>query len=201
MEFEKEITVEINCSFEDLIVILENNYFKLQEEYEMEDLYFINKNDKTEEDCLQLLNKCVLLRHIIEKDKDTKMLTYKYKEYNQKQEIIKQGKIKCGIDNLENAKELLEKLNFEPIIHIYNKSFVYANDTDELVIQCVNDKHIYIEIEEKCYYLSKTYESIKDMKRVIKKYEIPIKDKNYFVKKAEIELKESHTTKKLIQGA
>ena len=69
---------------------------------------------------------------------------------------------------------------------------VYANDKDELVIQEVNNKHIYIEIEDKCHYTKIVYNSIDEMKEVIKKYSIPIKNNNYFVKKAEIELKETY---------
>ena len=68
---------------------------------------------------------------------------------------------------------------------------VYSNDVDEFAVQVVNNKHIYIEIEEKGNYIEKTYKSIDEMIEVIKKYEIPIKNENYFVKKAEIELKEN----------
>jgi len=189
MNYEKEITVEIDTSLDKLINILEKNKFELKEEYDLNDIYMINNNDK-EEDLLNMLNKCVLIRNIIEEDKETKTLTYKYKEYNENKEIIKQGKINCIIDNIDNMKLLFEKLNFEELLRINDHMLVYANDTDELVIQNVNKKHIYIEIEDKCSYVNTVYNSIDEMKDVIKKYSIPIKGNNYFVKKAEIELKE-----------
>lgn len=68
---------------------------------------------------------------------------------------------------------------------------VYSNGNDEFVVQIVNNKHLYIEIEEKCNYTDKIYKTIDEMIDVIKKYDIPIKGDNYFVKKAEIELKET----------
>ena len=69
---------------------------------------------------------------------------------------------------------------------------VYATDKDELVIQNVNDKHIYIEIEDKCNYADRFYNSIDEMKEVIIRCSIPIKNNNYFVKKAEVELQETY---------
>ena len=191
MKFENEITVEIDTDLDSLIKLLESNGFTLKEEYDLKDIYMINKNDK-ENDFLSMLNKCVLIRDVIEQDKETKMLTYKYKEYNDKKEITKQGKIKCIIDDIEAAKLLFEKLNFEELIRINDHMLVYATDKDELVIQNVNDKHIYIEIEDKCNYADRFYNSIDEMKEVIIRCSIPIKNNNYFVKKAEVELQETY---------
>lgn len=191
MNYENEITVEVNTTLEDLISILENNGFKLKETYDLNDIYLINKVDK-KGDYLSMLNKCVLIRHIIEENKETKMLTYKYKEYNENKEITKQGKVKVKVDDIDNAKLLFEKLNFEELIRINDHMLVYATDKDELVIQNVNGKHIYIEIEDKCNYADRFYNSIDEMKAVIIDSKIPIKDNNFFVKKAEIELQETY---------
>ena len=190
MEFEDEITIEVDTDLDSLIKILESNGFELKEEYDLNDIYMINKNDK-KGDYLSMLAKCVLIRHIIEKDKETKMLTYKYKEYNDKKEITKQGKIKCKIDSIENSRAIFDGLGFERLIEIKDHMLVYANKEDELVVQNVNGKHIYIEIEDKCNYVDRVYNSIDEMKEVISKYSIPMKGSNYFAKKAEIELQES----------
>ena len=191
MKYEKEITVELDTSFEELEKILINNSFKEKERYTVNDIYLINRNDKNEKDYLKLLSKCVLIRHIIEKNKDTKKITYKYKEYNDKKEIIKQGKIDCNIDDINTGSELFKKLNFEELININDNMIVYSNNEDELVVQYVNNKHIHIEIEDKCHYINKEYKTIEELKEVITKYNIPIKNNDYFVKKAEIELKEN----------
>ena len=191
MNYEKEITVEVDISLEDLITILENKGFKLKETYDLNDIYLINRVDK-KGDYLSMLNKCVLIRQIIEEDKEIKMLTYKYKEYNEDKEIIKQGKVKVKIDDIDNSKLLFEKLDFEELIKINDHMLVYATDKDELVIQNVNNKHIYIEIEDECHYASRLYHSIDEMKDVIKNNDIPIKDNDFFVKKAEIELQETY---------
>ena len=192
MKYENEITVEVNISLDDLIKILEENGFKLKEEYDLNDIYLINRNDKdNNKDYLSMLNKCVLIRHVIQKDKEKKLLTYKYKEYNEKKEIIKQSKVTVKIDDIENSKLLFESLNFEELIRINDHMLVYATDNDELAIQNVNNKHIYIEIEDKCNYANRFYNSIEEMKKVITDNSIPIKNNDYFVKKAEIELQEN----------
>lgn len=191
MKYEKEITVEVNMSPRELKEYLNNMNFKIKEEYDLNDIYMCNKSlDKTN-DYLELLKNCILIRHVIEETKDKKIITYKYKEYNDEKEIVKQGKIDCVINSIDEAKELFEALNYEEMITINDHMIVYSNDIDEFVVQNVNNKHIYIEIEDKCNYIEKFYETVDDMKEVIKKYNIPIKDDNYFVKKAEIEMRES----------
>ena len=189
MDFEKEITVEVDCTLEELIRIIENKGFKLKETYDLNDIYLINKNEKRS-DYLTMLSNCVLIRDIIEENKETKMLTYKYKKYNDKKEIIKQGKVNVKIDDIENSKLLFENLGFEELIRINDHMLVYATDKDEFVIQSVNNKHIYIEIEDKCNYANRFYNSVDEMKSVIINNNIPIKNNNFFVKKAEIELQE-----------
>ena len=191
MNYENEITVEVDTGLEELINILESRGFKLKETYDLNDIYLISKNDK-KGDYLSMLNKCVLIRHIIEEDKETKMLTYKYKEYNENKEITKQGKVKVIIDDIDNSKLLFEGLGFEELIRINDHMLVYATDKDEFVIQNVNNKHIYIEIEDKCHYANRFYNSIEEMKNVINDNLIPIKNNDFFVKKAEIELQETY---------
>ena len=191
MNYESEITVDVCVDLSSLIKILEENGFELKEVYDLNDIYLINKNDR-EDDYLSMLNKCVLIRNIIEEDKETKLLTYKYKEYNENKEITRQGKVKVKIDDISNSKLLFEKLGFQELIRINDHMLVYATDKDELVIQNVNNKHIYIEIEDKCNYADRFYNSIDEMKKVITDNNIPIKNNDFFVKKAEIELQETY---------
>ena len=150
----------------------------------------LDKNYNNTENKLELLKHCILIRDIVGKDEETKKITYKYKEYNEKEEIVKQGKSDCEILDIEEAKNLFEALNYEELIRINDHIIVYSNNIDELAVQVVNNKHIYIEIEEKCNYINKKYNSLGEMKNVVSKYKIPIKEENYFVKKAEIELEE-----------
>lgn len=76
--------------------------------------------------------------------KSNKKITHKYKE------IDKNGKLDCDINNIEEAIELLKSFGFKEVIRLNDKLSVYSNKEDELVVQEVNDKYLYIEIEENC---------------------------------------------------
>ena len=190
MKYENEITVEVSIDYEKLKEKLFSNNFKIEEEYEVNDIYMLNKKSNNICEALDLLKNCVLIRDIIYEISIFKCITYKNNEYNEKKEIVKQGKIDCYINNVDDAIELFEALGYEKLIQIKDHIIVFSNSEDELAVQLVNQKHIYIEIEGKCKYIDKKYSSFDDMKNVIKKYNIPIKSKDYFVKKAEVELKE-----------
>lgn len=77
MKFEKEITVEVSCNIEELLKILKENDFELKEVYDVNDIYMIDKKYKNIEDKLELLKHTILIRDIIEENKETKQITLK----------------------------------------------------------------------------------------------------------------------------
>jgi len=187
MKFENEITVEVDTNLDNLILLLTKHNFKLKEKYSGNCGITLVKI----KEMYQLLKKCVLVRNLILSSGEKKLLTYKYKEYDEYKNIIRQAKLNLNVDDINTLVEILKLVDFKELIKINDDILVYSNDIDEINIQCVNNKHIYIEIESKCNYINKIYKTI-DMKNVIKKYNIPIKGENYFVKKAENELKETY---------
>ena len=189
MKYEKEITVEVSCDLEELKSILKKYNFKIIEEYDLNDIYMIDKNNMYHKDKLELLKYCILLRNIVENDKEKNIITYKYKEYDENNNILNQGKIDCKITSINEAKELFEAINYQELIRINDHIIIYGNETDEIALQLV-DNHIYLEIEENCDRINKKYKNIDEMKQVISKYNIPIKMNIYFIKKAQIALNE-----------
>lgn len=188
MKMEKEITVLVTCSYEELHKQLVNNNFQIIEEYEINDYYMIDKNINIKNlDKLEILKKCILVREIVD---NKKVLLYKYKKYANNGDIIEQGKIECPIFDVEKAICFMEAINYVKIFNIYDKCIVYANGKTELVVQLVNDKYIYIEMEDKSSHINRKYNSIIEMKSDLDSYNLPYKKDNYFVKKAEIELNE-----------
>ena len=190
MKYVDEITVEVSIDYESLREILYLSNFNIVEEYDVKDIYMLDKKTLGINEPAQLLKNCVLIRDIKYKTENFKCITYKNKEYNDKKEIVKHSKIDCYIKSVSDAIELFEALNYERLIDIYDHIIVFSNGYDELSVQIVNNKHIYIEVESKCSYIDKKYCSYDEMKNVIKKYNIPIKNEEYFAKKAEIELME-----------
>lgn len=195
MKYTNEITVELSLTKDKLSKLLKDNGFKLVEVYDVIDTYMINKDYINYLNPITILKNSIIIRNIITKTKDIKKIIYKYKEYNDKLEIIKQGKTECSIDYINEAINLFKKINYQEIINIKDHISVYTNGIDEINIEEVNNKHIYLEIEQECSNILKKYSSINKMKEVIKKYNIPIKTEDYFVKKAIIEFNEKNNLK------
>ena len=190
MTIEKEITVETNLSIKELDKALKEKGFKVVKEYDVIDKYMVQKYQVTIDNYLETLSKSVLIREI-KSDVNQKLLMYKYKKYNKENEIVKQGSIKCPVESLEKAEELLNALEYSKLLDINDHVIVYTNEETELHVQEVNNKHTYIEMELTCNTLDKKYINVDDMIKDLEKYNIPYDSSNYFVKKAEIELKEN----------
>ena len=85
----------------------------------------------------------------------------------------------------------MKAINYKILFKIYDKCIVYANEFTELAVQLVNDKYIFIELEDRCNHINRFYNTIDEMKDDLDKYNLPYNKDNYFVKKAELILDET----------
>ena len=179
MKLEQEITVLVTCTYSELDELLKKQNFVRQEEYDVIDIYMvpvsINVNSIPR---LELLQNCVIIRTIQEKTKTLNMLLYKYKEYASNGDILKQGKVKCHIKDTREAKLFMEAVRYKKLLNINDHCIVYKKDNIEICVQLVNQKYIFIELEDK------ENADITMMKKVLNSLDLPIKKDNYFVKKA-----------------
>jgi len=188
MKYENEITVQVTCNYEELHSLLIKQGFKIIEKYTIIDEYLISKDyDFKNKNYLDILKECVIVRYI---ENTLKELLYKYKEYNNNGDILKQAKVSCKVNDIKEASNFMKTIGYKELIHIQNNSVVYTNDKIELAVQLVNDKYIFIELEDKSEYLNKTYSSIEEMKEEINLYNLPIVKDKYFAKKAAIILED-----------
>lgn len=189
MKKEIEITVRVNVSYEKLKEELKQNNFIKKEEYIVNDSYLINSLiNITDMKSLDILKKCVLVRDIVG---ILKQLLYKYKKYDSNGDIIEQGKIKCPVTDINKAMEFMNAIGYEKLFDIHDKCIVFANDKTELVVQLVNDKYIFIEMESEPQYINRKYENVDELKDDICSYNLSIDKSNFFVKKAELILNET----------
>ena len=188
MKMETEITVLVKCDYDTLKNELFKNKFQIKEEFELKDDYMINKDiDLSKLSKLEILQKCILVRDIVNIKKE---LLYKYKKYAPNGDIIEQGKVECPVTDIAKAIKFMESINYHKLFSIYDKSIVFANEETELAVQLVNDKYIFIEMESVCEYVNRKYNSVEELKEDINRYNLPIDNTNYFVKKAELILDE-----------
>lgn len=189
MKKEIEITVRVNVSYEKLEEELKRNNFIKKEEYIVNDSYLINSSiNITDMKSLDILKKCVLVRDIVG---ILKQLLYKYKKYDSNGDIIEQGKIKCPVTDINKAMEFMNAIGYEKLFDIHDKCIVFTNDKTELVVQLVNDKYIFIEMESEPQYINRKYENVDELKDDMCSYNLSIDKSNFFVKKAELILNET----------
>ena len=147
--------------------ILKKYKFNIVDKYTINDIYMIPVDiDIYKLHNLEILSKCVIIRDIPNIEK---ILLYKLKKYASNGDILFQKKIECPI---------------------FDESIVYSNNIIEFTVQIVNNKYIFIEMEQNGMYFNKNYCSVQDLKNELEKYNLPYDKKNYFVKKAEIMLNE-----------
>lgn len=193
MKMETEITVLVKSDYNTLKRILKENEFQKKEEYELEDTYMIDNNiDLSKLSKLEILQKCILVRNIVNIKKE---LLYKYKKYAPNGDIIEQGKVECPVLDIDKAIDFMKSINYKKLFKIYDKCIVYANKETELIVQLVNDKYIFIEMEDNCEHINRHYNSVEELKEDLNRYQLPIDTSNYFVKKAELILNEQIKSK------
>ncbi len=188
MQMETEITVLVKTDYETLKKELKTYGFQEKEKYTVNDVYLIDGTiDILKMKSLDILKNCVLVRDIVGIEKD---LLYKYKKFDTNGDIIEQGKVECPIIDVGKAIQFMKMIKYKKLFNIVDNCVVFANDTTELVVQLVNSKYIFIEMESKCEYIKKEYKNVNDLKNELCRYNLSIDSSNFFVKKAEIILNE-----------
>lgn len=186
MKKEREITVLVKTDYDTLKKELEKNNFQIVEEYELNDIYMIDKNIEISQlSSLDILWKCILVRDVVNIEK---ALVYKEKKYAENWDIIEEWKVECPITDISKAVDFMSSINYETLFEIHDECKVFANGESELVVQLVNNEYIFIEMESECRHINRSYNSIDELKDDINRYNLPIDTTSYFVKKAKIVL-------------
>lgn len=190
-----EITVSINCSLQEIYNLLENKGFSIVDKYNMEDIYYIQKDIDIKKQAIEeILKNYVLIRKVTQFISDNfvdsynvNKLIFKSKEIASDGSIIRQDKKDCIIKYIYEGIEFIEALGYKELMTIKEKAIVYRKDDLQLVIKDVENSENLIEIETK--ENNEKLDTIDKLKNIVRELQIPIKANNYFVKKAEIELK------------
>ena len=184
MNFEKEITVSVNASKDKLINFLNTSNYKKVDSYCVSDIYYVPNDIDLNENPLQILKKSILVRSI---DDKKHYLLYKFKEYDENENIINQGKAKVQIFSKQDANIFLNTIGYKELIRIVDFIDVYEKDGLQICVEHVNDKYLFIEIEE-----NDKYDTIEKMIKCLEKTKIDYDKSNYFVKKAKIIFEEKY---------
>lgn len=185
---ELELCVKSNVSFDKLIKIMKDRGFHIQEDFQMNDIYMIKKEEKISfKNRNNILNDYLLIRETVGK---RIMLILKHKEINDKNEIVNQKSVKCPITDINKGYDFLVALNYKKMFELKDHNVLLSNGKNEIYIQNVEKLGTYIEMEQKNLLLENNNgNNIDEMIDILNSYDLPFNKNNYFVKKSEDMLK------------
>ena len=188
LKYENEITVIVNCEYEELSNILRAQGFNITNELRLVDTYLFDGN----QDIYNTPNAEILRNYVLVRvpSNNTPQITYKYKEINEDGSILKQGKANCDVKDEKQAINLLECLGYKKCFVIDNDIKFYEKDDARLVAAYVNDEYLCLE------YSGVGEQTIEEVIGDFKKLGVPYDENNYFVNKAMMELDKIKLKKK-----
>ena len=139
MKKELEICVKSLDSFEILKDKLLSMGFVIQEDFYLDDIYFVKKDEKLK-DKMDLLFNYILIRKRVGKEI---MFMIKKKVNNVT------NSIKCPIKDMESGYKFLEELGYRELIRLKDHNVLFTNGKNEIYIQDVENLGVYVEMEQK----------------------------------------------------
>ncbi|MEC6747394.1 CYTH domain-containing protein [Marinilactibacillus sp. XAAS-LB27] len=175
-----EVTVLVTVNYKDLHNVLIQKGFKKMESFELEDYYYQKENmDFSKMSRMELLSKTLILRCV---NRVSSKLIVKNKVMDA-EKILSQSEVSCDVASYQDAKNLLEALDFKQWVHLRNECSVYSNNTLSLIVQNVNSKYLFIEIEFQSNDGVNQFEDLAELTEALKRYGLPINTNNLFIKK------------------
>lgn len=146
---ETEITVEILDDVNDLIEMLKNKNFSLEDEFDMIDYYFSKDDTETLKklEYLDIINHSFLVRQIIGNDNSVNIM-FKSKELDDKGNVIAEEKVKTPVENLDKAIKIFKLSGLNNWCEIKQHMLVFKRGETEFAIQIVDGLGSFIEYEE-----------------------------------------------------
>ena len=180
---EKEICLKSNVSFEEIKNIMFDIGFKVQEDFQMNDIYMINKDVDISLDNKDIIFKDnILVRETVGK---RTLLVNKIKKLDDSGVVIGERKVKCPIADSLSGYNFLCSIGYKKVFELKDHNLLVTNGVNEIYIQDVERLGTYIEMEQKNLLLKNTNgDTIEELVNTIKKYNLPLDYSDISVKKA-----------------
>ena len=180
---EKEICLKSNVSFEEIKNIMFDIGFKVQEDFQMNDIYMINKDVDISLDNKDIIFKDnILVRETVGK---RTLLVNKIKKLDDNGVVIGERKVKCPIADSLSGYNFLCSIGYKKVFELKDHNLLVTNGVNEIYIQDVERLVTYSEIEQKNLLLKNTNgDTIEELVNTIKKYNLPLDYSDISVKKA-----------------
>lgn len=176
MKKELEICVKALDSFDIVKDKLFSLGFIIQEDFYLDDIYFVNREVVVTNDKEKLFSNYILIRNRVGKE----VMFMIKKKINGVT-----SSTKCPIKDIESGYNFLEGLGYKELLRLKDHNVLFTNGKNEIYVQDVDDLGVYIEMEQKNLKLSNNNgDTIEKMIDNLNKYNFNIDKTNYFRKKA-----------------
>ena len=175
---EKEICLKSNVPFEELKNFMFDKGFKVQEDFQMNDIYMIGKDVDITLD----FKDNILVRETVGK---RILLVNKIKELDDNGVVIGERSVKCPITDSLSGYNFLCSIGYKKVFELKDHNILVTNGVNEIYLQDVEGLGTFIEMEQKNLLLKNTNgATIEELVANIKKYDLPLDYSNISVKKA-----------------
>lgn len=183
MKKELEICVRSLVRFEELKAKMMDMGFKVQEDFQLNDIYMIENDREISMDVADdILSNYVLVRETVGK---RIMLVLKNKKINENGEFVSQKSVKCQISNKDEGYNFMLNLGYKKFLELNDHNVLLTNGKNEIYIQDVSGLGVYLEMEQKNLLLDNNNgDTLEEMIDNLKQYNLPIDDGDFFAKKA-----------------
>ena len=179
---EKEICLKSNASFDEIRNIMFDMGFKVQEDFQMNDIYMVKQDID-----ISLDNKDTIFKdNILGRETVGKkvQLVNKIKELDDNGIVIGEHSVKCPITDSESGYKFLCSIGYKKAFELKDHNLLVTNGINEIYLQDVEGLGTYVEMEQKNLLLNHTNgDTIEELVNTIKKYNLPLDYDNISVKK------------------
>ena len=180
-----EITVKVDYSLNELLDYLTTNKFRFHQSFRCIDIFMVKKEDLNNINSYEDMNKCLILRELLLKEKVLRKILKKEKEFDREGRIIRNIQREIEVNNIPNERKRLEQEGYVELMRMDDYCYTFSKKNHEFIIEYVAPIGTFIEFEDRNFYSHlRNGESIEELIELFDTFNIKYDKSDYFIKKS-----------------
>ena len=180
-----EITVKVDYTLNELLDYLTTNKFRFHQSFRCIDIFMVKKEDLNNINSYEDMNKCLILRELLLKEKIIRQVLKKEKIFDREGRIIKNVQKEIDVNNIPNERKRLEQEGYVELMRMDDYCYTFSKKNHEFIIEYVAPIGTFIEFEDRNFYSHlRNGESIEELINLFDTFNIKYDKSDYFIKKS-----------------
>ena len=180
-----EITVKVDYTLNELLDYLTTNKFRFHQSFRCIDIFMVKKEDLNNINSYEDMNKCLILRELLLKEKIIRQVLKKEKIFDREGRIIKNVQKEIDVNNIPNERKRLEQEGYVELMRMDDYCYTFSKKNHEFIIEYVAPIGTFIEFEDRNFYSNlRNGESIEELIELFDTFNIKYDKSDYFIKKS-----------------